>query len=125
MRRLLQDNGSRRKRREFRQGPALSGGTPRGCLAYEQTYCSRANLGTVCCRGVLVVLDGKVVVVTGAGNGVGAEIAKLAAKCGAKVVVNDAGRDARRVRVVIPRSRTAWSIQSKGRAALRSRACAT
>jgi NAD(P)-dependent dehydrogenase (short-subunit alcohol dehydrogenase family) len=37
------------------------------------------------------VLQGKVVVVTGAGNGVGAEIAKLAASNGAKVVVNDAG----------------------------------
>ena len=37
------------------------------------------------------MLNGKVVVVTGGGNGVGAEIAKLAAKCGAKVVVNDAG----------------------------------
>ena len=37
------------------------------------------------------MLNGKVVVVTGAGNGVGAEIARLAAKCGAKVVVNDAG----------------------------------
>ena len=37
------------------------------------------------------MLKGKVVVVTGAGNGVGAEIAKLAARYGAKVVVNDAG----------------------------------
>jgi NAD(P)-dependent dehydrogenase (short-subunit alcohol dehydrogenase family) len=37
------------------------------------------------------VLQGKVMIVTGAGNGVGAEIAKLAAHCGAKVVVNDAG----------------------------------
>ena len=37
------------------------------------------------------MLKGKVVVVTGAGNGVGAEIAKLAARNGAKVVVNDAG----------------------------------
>ena len=37
------------------------------------------------------MLQGKVMVVTGAGNGVGAEIAKLAASCGAKVVVNDAG----------------------------------
>jgi NAD(P)-dependent dehydrogenase (short-subunit alcohol dehydrogenase family) len=37
------------------------------------------------------VLQGKVMIVTGAGNGVGAEIAKLAARCGAKVVVNDAG----------------------------------
>jgi len=37
------------------------------------------------------VLAGKVVIVTGAGRGVGAEIAKLAAKEGAKVVVNDLG----------------------------------
>ena len=37
------------------------------------------------------MLSGKVVVVTGAGNGIGAEIAKLAAKHGAKVIVNDAG----------------------------------
>jgi NAD(P)-dependent dehydrogenase (short-subunit alcohol dehydrogenase family) len=37
------------------------------------------------------VLKGKVVVVTGGGNGVGAEIAKLAAARGAQVVVNDAG----------------------------------
>ena len=37
------------------------------------------------------VLSGKVVIVTGAGRGVGAEIAKLAAKEGAKVVVNDLG----------------------------------
>lgn len=37
------------------------------------------------------MLAGKVMVVTGAGNGVGAEIAKLAARCGASVVINDAG----------------------------------
>jgi NAD(P)-dependent dehydrogenase (short-subunit alcohol dehydrogenase family) len=37
------------------------------------------------------VLNGKVVVVTGGGMGVGAEIAKLAAANGAMVVVNDAG----------------------------------
>jgi NAD(P)-dependent dehydrogenase (short-subunit alcohol dehydrogenase family) len=37
------------------------------------------------------VLQGKVMVVTGAGIGVGAGIAKLAAQYGAKVVVNDAG----------------------------------
>jgi NAD(P)-dependent dehydrogenase (short-subunit alcohol dehydrogenase family) len=40
------------------------------------------------------ILEGKVVLVTGAGNGIGAEIAKLAAKCGAKVVVNDLGTSA-------------------------------
>ena len=37
------------------------------------------------------MLEGKVVLVTGAGNGIGAEIAKLAASRGAKVVVNDLG----------------------------------
>ena len=38
-----------------------------------------------------MMLAGKVVIVTGAGNGIGAEIAKLAAIYGAKVVVNDVG----------------------------------
>ena len=37
------------------------------------------------------MLSGKVAVVTGAGNGIGSEIAKLMAKHGAKVVVNDTG----------------------------------
>src|SRR5260221_9203737 len=36
-------------------------------------------------------LDGKVVVVTGAGRGIGREIALLAARSGGKVVVNDLG----------------------------------
>lgn len=39
------------------------------------------------------VLAGKVVIVTGAGGGVGAEIAKLAASEGAHVLVNDLGGD--------------------------------
>jgi NAD(P)-dependent dehydrogenase (short-subunit alcohol dehydrogenase family) len=37
------------------------------------------------------LLEGKVMLVTGAGNGIGAEIAKMAASRGAKVVVNDLG----------------------------------
>jgi NAD(P)-dependent dehydrogenase (short-subunit alcohol dehydrogenase family) len=37
------------------------------------------------------LLDGKVVLVTGGGNGIGRECALLAAKYGAKVVVNDLG----------------------------------
>lgn len=37
------------------------------------------------------MLSGKVVIVTGGGRGVGAEIAKLAAREGARVVVNDLG----------------------------------
>lgn len=41
------------------------------------------------------LLEGKVVIVTGAGRGVGAEIAKLAAREGAKVVVNDLGGNER------------------------------
>lgn len=37
------------------------------------------------------LLEGKVIVVTGAGGGIGAEIAKLAAAKGAQVIVNDIG----------------------------------
>ena len=37
-------------------------------------------------------LNGKAVIVTGAGRGIGREIAVLAAAEGAKVVVNDLGR---------------------------------
>jgi NAD(P)-dependent dehydrogenase (short-subunit alcohol dehydrogenase family) len=38
-----------------------------------------------------MLLENKVVVVSGAGGGIGAAIAKLAASCGARVVVNDIG----------------------------------
>jgi NAD(P)-dependent dehydrogenase (short-subunit alcohol dehydrogenase family) len=41
--------------------------------------------------GVMGMVDGKVVVVTGAGRGIGREIALLMAAEGAKVVVNDVG----------------------------------
>src|SRR5690606_21369649 len=37
------------------------------------------------------IVEGKVIVVTGAGRGIGREIALLAAREGAKVVVNDIG----------------------------------
>lgn len=37
------------------------------------------------------MLEGKVVIVTGGGGAIGSEVAKLAASCGAKVVVNDLG----------------------------------
>ena len=37
------------------------------------------------------MMEGKVVVVTGAGRGIGAAIAKLAAQKGAKVIINDIG----------------------------------
>src|SRR5919205_2670837 len=37
------------------------------------------------------IVEGKVIVVTGAGRGIGKEIALLAAREGAKVVVNDIG----------------------------------
>ncbi len=57
-------------------------------------------------------LEGKVVVVTGAGRGIGREIALLAAAEGGRVVVNDLGGSAdgypSRQRVVIGGSTTSW-----------------
>ena len=41
------------------------------------------------------VLDGKVVIVTGGGNGIGRECALIAAREGAKVLVNDLGGSTR------------------------------
>ena len=39
------------------------------------------------------LLDGKVILVTGGGRGIGRETALIAARHGAKVVVNDLGGD--------------------------------
>jgi NAD(P)-dependent dehydrogenase (short-subunit alcohol dehydrogenase family) len=67
------------------------------------------------------VLQGKVVVVTGAGNGVGAEIAKLAASYGAAVVVNDAGvTPAGEGRDPTVANKMVEEIKSKGGAAVAS-----
>src|SRR3546814_12339595 len=71
-------------------------------LVRKRTICMYSR-GVIlgCCKrpergeGIMTaskILEGKVVVVTGAGNGVGAEIAKLAAASGANVLVNDLDR---------------------------------
>src|SRR3546814_8273939 len=73
-------------------------------LVRKRTICMYSR-GVIlgCCKrpergeGIMTaskILEGKVVVVTGAGNGVGAEIAKLAAASGANVLVNDLGSEA-------------------------------
>lgn len=60
-------------------------------------------------------LEGKVVVVTGAGRGIGAEIAKLAAREGAKVVVNDLGADEKGVGGTLgPAQEVVSAIKSNG-----------
>src|SRR5204863_8453911 len=51
----------------------------------------RAELSAALAEAAKGCLDGKVVVVTGAGRGIGREIALLAARSGGKVVVNDLG----------------------------------
>src|SRR3546814_14723963 len=73
-------------------------------LVRKRTICMYSR-GVIlgCCKrpergeGIMTaskILEGKVVVVTGAGNGVGAEIAKLAAASGANVLVTDLGSEA-------------------------------
>src|SRR5205085_8712377 len=52
------------------------------------------NLQTARSSIVTKCVDGKVIVVTGAGRGIGREISLLAASEGAKVVVNDLGGSA-------------------------------
>src|ERR1700733_5703218 len=61
------------------------------------------------------LLAGKVIVVTGAGRGVGAEIAKLAGREGAKVVVNDLGTSERGEGATLrPAEETAAAIRAAG-----------
>jgi NAD(P)-dependent dehydrogenase (short-subunit alcohol dehydrogenase family) len=61
------------------------------------------------------ILSGKVVVVTGAGRGVGAEIAKLAAREGARVVVNDlGGNEGGQGRDIGPAEQTVAEIRGAG-----------
>ena len=64
------------------------------------------------------VLEGKVILVNGAGRGIGAEIAKLASKEGAKVVVNDLGAavDGRSDADIEPAQQVVNEIEEIGRA---------
>lgn len=67
------------------------------------------------------VLAGKVVIVTGAGGGVGAEIAKLAAAQGAQLLVNDLGGDPKgEGSDVAPAQRVADEINQAGGVAVPS-----
>lgn len=60
-------------------------------------------------------LNGKVIIVTGAGRGIGREIALLAAAEGAKVVVNDPGeRSGNVVRGVLPKRALARIVFASG-----------
>jgi NAD(P)-dependent dehydrogenase (short-subunit alcohol dehydrogenase family) len=67
------------------------------------------------------MLAGKVIIVTGAGRGVGAAIAKLAAREGAKVVVNDHGGSERGEGASLsPAEQTVAAIRDAGGEALAS-----
>ena len=60
------------------------------------------------------VLDGKVVLVTGGGNGIGRECALIAAREGAKVLVNDLGGGERGGDEARPKKRRRWPRSGGG-----------
>src|SRR5437899_2749527 len=71
------------------------------------------------------LVNDKVVVVTGAGGGIGREVALLMARQGAKVVVNDVGASATWVRpITTPRKWASWRCPSRSRSICRSTTCA-
>src|SRR5205085_7389318 len=78
----------RRADRHRRLGLGLSGlaqGRPARIIVCAKSQARNGRLA------VMGVLEGKVVLVTGGGNGIGRECALIAAREGAKVVVNDLG----------------------------------